>query len=155
AQGSAWTLRRLRRAPLRCAPGRGYTHSMNRHWQIVLVVCTLVNSWLAMQAVHEFGHVLGTWLTGGVVARVDLRPWTTSRTDLADNPDPLPVVWAGPILGVALPLAVWLAAALCRLPGAYLLRFFAGFCLVANGAYLGAGALQRVGDPGVMLLHGS
>src|SRR5262245_13839179 len=124
---------------------------MNRRWQIVLVVCTLVNSWLAMQAVHEFGHVVGAWLTGGVVARVDLRPWTISRTDLAENPDPLTVAWAGPILGVALPMAMWLVAALCRLSGTYLLRFFAGVCLVANGAYLGAGTVERVGDPGVML----
>ena len=63
--------------------------------------------------------------------------------------------WAGPILGVALPVAAWLAAALCRLVGAYLLRFFAGFCLVANGAYIAGGSFDRLGDAGVMLRHGS
>jgi hypothetical protein len=34
-------------------------------------------------------------------------------------------------------------------------RFFAGFCLVANGAYIGVGALDPVGDAAVMLRHGS
>ncbi|MEX2026825.1 MAG: hypothetical protein WEH44_05980, partial [Pirellulaceae bacterium] len=38
---------------------------------------------------------------------------------------------------------------------AFLLRFFAGFCLIANGAYIGAGSLGRIGDCGEMLRHGS
>jgi hypothetical protein len=41
------------------------------------------------------------------------------------------------------------------MPGAFVLRFFAGFCLIANGAYLGAGSFDRVGDCGEMLRHGS
>lgn len=45
-----------------------------------------------MQAIHECGHVLGAWLTGGQVARVVLNPLTLSRTDLAENPRPLVVV---------------------------------------------------------------
>src|SRR3954451_22380263 len=99
-----------------------------------------------MQAVHEFGHVLGAWLTGGRVARVVLHPLTISRTDLAENPAPLAVVWAGAVLGVVLALAAWGLAAAFRLPGAYLLRFFAGFCLVANGGYLAGGSFDRLGD---------
>ena len=47
-----------------------------------------------------------------------------------------------------------LAAGL-RLPGAYLLRFFAGFCLVANGGYIGGGSFDRLGGAGQMLRHGS
>ena len=31
------------------------------------------------------------------------------------------------------------------------LRFFAGFCLIANGAYLSAGSFGRVGDAGALL----
>jgi hypothetical protein len=42
-----------------------------------------------------------------------------------------------------------------RLPGAFLLRFFAGFCMIANGAYIGAGSFDRLGDAGTMLRHGS
>jgi hypothetical protein len=128
---------------------------MKRFQQCVLILSTLLASWLGMQGVHEFGHVLGAWLSGGRVARVVLYPLTISRTDLADNPQPLLVVWAGPLVGVLLPLLLWGMAVIMRLPGSFVLRFFAGFCLVANGAYLAAGSLGGVGDCGEMLRHGS
>jgi hypothetical protein len=108
-----------------------------------------------MQAVHELGHVTGAWLTGGRVARVVLHPLAISRTDLAENPRPLIVVWSGPALGVLLPVAAWAVAAWARMPGRYVLRFFAGFCLVANGAYIAGGSFDRIGDCGEMLRHGS
>jgi Peptidase M50B-like len=123
--------------------------------QAILVASTLLGSWLGMQAVHEFGHVFGAWLTGGRVSQVVLYPLTISRTDLASNPYPLIVAWAGPSAGVLLPLVVWLAAAKAGMPGAFVLRFFAGFCLLANGLYIGFGSFDRVGDCGEMLKHGS
>jgi hypothetical protein len=74
---------------------------------------------------------------------------------LAQNPSPLAVVWAGPIIGVAIPVILWAGAAAVRLPGAFVLRFFAGFCLLGNGLYIGVGSFDRVGDCGEMLRHGS
>jgi hypothetical protein len=124
-------------------------------YQVVLMASTVLASWLGMQMVHEFGHVLGAWLTGGQVEQVVLHPLTISRTDLADNPHPLVVVWAGPVGGVALPLLLWGVVAKLRLAGAYVLRCFAGFCLIANGAYIAGGSLEGVGDCGQMLRHGS
>jgi hypothetical protein len=112
--------------------------AVSRRPQLVLIVCTLACSWLAMQIVHELGHVIGAWWTGGVVAKVVLRPWTFSRTELTSNPEPALVAWAGPMIGALAPLVSWLVAKIGHCPGAYLLRFFAGFCLIANGAYLGA-----------------
>lgn len=123
--------------------------------QLVLIASTLVGSWLGMQAVHELGHVAGALATRGRVARVVLHPLTISRTDLAENPQPLIVVWSGPLLGVALPCVVWAVLAKLRLRGAYLARFFAGFCLIANGAYIGFGSFEHLGDAGDMLRHGS
>jgi hypothetical protein len=35
------------------------------------------------------------------------------------------------------------------------LRFFAGFCLLANGLYIAIGSFDRIGDCGEMLRHGS
>src|SRR5262249_58069910 len=52
-------------------------------------------------------------------------------------------------------LRVWVLAAWALLPGAFVLRFFAGFCLLANGLYVGVGAFDGVGDCGEMLRHGS
>src|SRR3954454_8287879 len=92
---------------------------VNRLPQVVLIISTVLGSWLGMQAVHEAGHVLGAWLTGGRVARVVLNPLTISRTDLEHNPRPRAVVWAGPLVGVAVPVAMWAAAAAGRLPGAF------------------------------------
>jgi hypothetical protein len=129
--------------------------AVRRFHQILLIVSLVLASWLGMQAVHELGHVVGAWLTGGQVTRVVLDPRTISRTDLSDNSYPLIVVWAGPIFGCVVPLAAWSVIAACRWPWAYLLRIFAGFCLVANGAYIAVGSFGRVGDAGVMLQHGS
>jgi hypothetical protein len=128
---------------------------VSRIHQVVLIGSTILGSWLGMQAVHECGHVLGAWLTGGRVERVVLHPLTISRTDLADNPRPLFVVWAGPIFGVAAPLLLWGVAAAFRVPWAFVARFFAGFCLLANGLYIGVGSFVSVGDCGEMLRHGS
>ncbi len=128
---------------------------MSRLHQVVLIGSSILGSWLGMQAVHESGHVLGARLTGGRVARVVLHPFTISRTDLADNPCPLIVVWAGPVIGVAVPLLLWATAAAFHLQATFVLRFFAGFCCLANGLYIGLGSFAGIGDCGEMLRHGS
>lgn len=129
--------------------------NMQRFPQIILIASTLLGSWLGMQAIHETGHVIGARLTHGTVGRVVLHPLTISRTDMVQNPSPLLVVWAGPIFGVTAPLLMWLLTAAMRLPGEFVLRFFAGFCLIANGVYIAIGSLNGIGDSGQMLRHGS
>lgn len=128
---------------------------MHRFHQAVLIGSLLALSWLLMQAVHEFGHVAAAWGTGGAVERVVLHPLTISRTDVMPNPEPLIVAWGGPLIGSLLPLAAWAVAVAARLCGAFLWRFFAGFCLIANGVYLGAGSFGEIGDAGDILRHGS
>jgi hypothetical protein len=128
---------------------------MKRVEQVVLIVTFLSFCWLGFQAVHELGHVAGARLTGGRVTKVVLHPSTISRTDVEPNPHPLLVVWAGPLVGTFLPLLAFLVGAWLRAPGIYLLRFFAGSCLIANGCYIGLGCLERAGDAGVMLAFGS
>jgi len=114
-------------------------------------------SWLMMLAVHESGHVLQGWLTGATLAGVYLPLFGISRTDFTINPHPLLVAWGGALWGCVLPLAILAAvrcfAAKCRV---YLLAWFAGFCLVANGAYLLGSAILTGGadDGGVILQHG-
>lgn len=128
---------------------------MNRLHQVVLIGSTIAGSWLGMQAVHESGHVLGAWVTGGRVARVVLHPLTISRTDLEENPSPLRVVWAGPVVGILIPALLWAASAACGMAAAFVLRFFAGFSLVANGLYIGLGSFGPVGDCAELLRHGA
>lgn len=129
---------------------------MKRVPQILLIVTFVGFSWLAMQVVHETGHVLVARLTGAEVTKVALHPLIMSRTDVAENPRPLAVVWGGPLFGSLFPLLLFALAALFRAPGVYLLRFFAGFCLVANGVYIGVGHFLAEGaDPWVMMENGS
>ncbi len=128
---------------------------MNRVYQIVLIVSTIGLSWLGMMIVHEIGHVVGAWVTGGVVSKVYLYPLSFSLTELSHNPNPLSVVWCGPVIGVLAPLAALGVAAISKARGIYLLRFFAGFCLIANGAYLGIGVFEPIGDAGDLIALGS
>ena len=128
---------------------------MHRFHQIILFVSLGLGSWLGMQLVHETGHVVGAWMSGGRVERVVLNPLTITRTDVGENPHPLIVVWAGPLFGASVPLSFWLAAVVLRFTERYLLRFFAGFCLVANGLYIGIGSFTGIGDCGEMLRYGS
>ena len=128
---------------------------MKRLHQGVLIVSTLLGSWLGMQALHESGHVIAARMTGGRVAKVVLHPLAISRTDLTKNPRPRLVAWSGPAAGVLFPVLLWGSATGLRVRGSFVLRFFAGFCLVANGAYVGVGSFDRVGDAGEMIRHGS
>jgi hypothetical protein len=129
---------------------------MKRLTQVLLIVTFIGFSWLGMQVVHETGHVLVARLTGGEVIKVALHPLIVSRTDLGQNPHPLAVVWGGPLIGSGLPLLVLALAAAFRWPGLPLFRFFAGFCLIANGVYIGIGWLLTDGaDTWVMTENGS
>jgi hypothetical protein len=128
---------------------------VKRQHQFVLIGSTLALAWLAMQAVHELGHVAGAAVSGGRVGYVVLHPARISYTHVEANPRPLVVAWSGPLVGVAAPLAALAIFRWAKLPGWHLLQFFAGFCLVANGAYLACGSLGEIGDAGDLLRHGA
>ena len=128
---------------------------MGRLSQVILITSTLGLSWLGMQVVHELGHVLTAWASGERVYRVVLHPLTISRTDASHERHPLLVVWGGPLLGVLLPVSSLAVMRLIRSRWSYLLQFFAGFCLIANGAYLGVGSLEGLGDAGDLLRYGA
>ena len=127
----------------------------DRFFQFLLIGSTLALSWLGMMVVHESGHVLHLWLSGGTVERVVLHPLTISRTDAGVNPHPLWVAWGGAIWGSLAPLAAILLVRMTARSYTYLARFFAGFCLIANGAYLAGDAFVRGGDGRDLIGHGT
>src|SRR5690606_9261451 len=112
-------------------------------------------SWLAMMGMHEIGHIAAAYMTGGQVERFVLHPAAISRTDVSPNPSPAVVVWAGPLIGILLPLALLIMVPRRRKILHASTQFFAGFCLVANGAYIAVGAWEGIGDSGEMLRTGS
>lgn len=128
---------------------------MKRQPRSLFFAATLALSWLTMQAVHEFGHASAALLSGGHVERVILHPAAFSYTQLSRNPHPNFVTWMGPIVGTILPIALLLLARELRSRAWFVFRFFAGFCLIANGAYIAFGSLGNIGDAGDLLRHGS
>ena len=129
---------------------------MNRFLQALLIVSASGFSWLMMMVTHEFGHVLHAWLSGGSVVEVVLHPMAFSRTDVVPNPHPLFVVWGGVVWGCVIPLGLLAVVRLAARPYAYLAAYFAGFSLIANGAYLAAGSFfAGEGDAGVAMHHGA
>lgn len=119
---------------------------MQRFHQLLFIFSTLALSWYAMMAVHELGHVVGAWVTGGNVNRVVLHPLSISRTDVSPNPRPAVVVWLGPIVGCLLPIGLLTVVPRSRTALRTIAQFFAGFCLVANGAYISIGSFGHIGD---------
>ncbi len=126
-----------------------------RVWQALLIVFLIGLSWLAMTAVHEFGHVLHAIVSGGQVERVVLHPLEISRTDVSPNPHPQLVAWGGAIWGTVIPLGLLAAVRVTARKYTYLAAFFAGFCCLANGLYLAAGSFAGIGDAGDLLRHGA
>jgi hypothetical protein len=120
------------------------------------VVAAMIGaSWLGMMTAHELGHALAAWCSGGRVERIVLHPLAFSRTDLGVNPHPALVALGGFVVGALAPLGLWLGAHRLRWRCGNLLRFFAGFCLLANGAYLASAAVLPVGDTADLLRLGA
>ncbi len=132
-------------------------HPMPKHSPrvAILLLGVAMFAWPGIMLVHEFGHILAAWCTGGTVTRLIWHPLVFSRTDVSPNASPLVVVWAGPIVGCLLPILLERLVAFTLPTTLYIARLFAGFCLIANGAYLGIGAFSRVGDAGEMLRLGT
>ena len=114
--------------------------------RILIAPVALYASWLGMMAAHELGHVIHARLSRGVVEAVHVPLVGFSVTQYAVNPRPRFVAWGGALCGSLLPLAAWAIARHLRILGHRWLQFFAGFCLVANGVYLGIGWTMRAGD---------
>ena len=93
-------------------------------------------------------------LSGGEVRRIRFPLLGFSETVLGRDPHPLFVACGGPLWGCLIPLIAW-ALMLRRWPIARrAIQFFAGFCLIANGAYIGIGWVRKAGDAGDLLDYG-
>jgi hypothetical protein len=127
----------------------------DRAFQGLLIGCLVAFSWLGFMVVHEFGHIVVAWASGGSLSHVTLHPLQISWSAFAPNPHPQLVAWGGPVVGSLLPLGLLVIARAFRAPGIYLFRFFAGFCLIANGVYMLIDVFDRGGDAGTLLREGA
>lgn len=111
----------------------------------------LVAGWCVMTTTHEAGHIVAGLAGGATLVAYDLRPWSLPFSLFTPDPHPLMTMWAGPMTGVLAPTGI---AALIRRPWTW---FIAGFCAVANGAYLATGWLTADSwlDTTKLLEHGA
>jgi hypothetical protein len=122
---------------------------------VLLFVGVALFAWPGMMLLHEVGYVSAASATGGRVTRIVWHPLAFSRTDVSPNPRPMVVVWAGPIAGCVLTILLERLVAFISPGILYIARLFAGFCLIANGAYISLGGFERVWDSGDMLKLGT
>jgi len=125
-----------------------------RFHQAVFLLLFLTACWFGMLSIHELGHVLAAWSSGAAVERVVIFP--ISRTDTVNVEYPLFLYSAGAVFGSVFSVLLWLIAKGIRLKTAHLFRFFAGFCLIANGAYIGFDfSIVGPTDAGLLIEHGA
>ena len=107
--------------------------------RISIVVFLMVASWCAMAISHECGHIAGGLASGATLTDFDLAPWRMPYSLHSPDPYPLVTLWAGPVLGVLIPVVF---AAIVRQRWSW---FVADFCLLSNGVYLTLAWIS--GDP--------
>jgi hypothetical protein len=115
-------------------------------------VIILLLSWYPFMIFHELGHIISAQINQGSVDQVILVPWKFSQTVISGSKSPLMDIWSGPLCGVLFPLILWRLAIKSKM--SFHLGIFAGFCLLANGLYIGLGWVDGVGDTGDILGHG-
>lgn len=111
----------------------------------------LAASWCVMTFIHESGHIVCGWASGGTLQQADVAPWHLPHSSFDPDPQPLVTLWGGPILGALVPLTV---ALLVRRGWMW---FIAYFCLLANGSYLAVAWFtgERHLDTPKLLHHGA
>jgi hypothetical protein len=90
----------------------------------------LLWAWVVMTVTHELGHVVAGVVGGARLTELEVRPWHLPHSILVNDHYPLLTLWAGPVLGCAIPLMV------ASITGRPACKFVAWFCLVANATYL-------------------
>jgi hypothetical protein len=128
---------------------------MQRLFKYILIALGLYASWLALMGIHESGHVMHAWLSGGRVLAVHFGLLEFSQTDMSFDPHPQFVAWGGPIWGCVIPLLLYAVTNTMWQRSRRWLGFFAGLCLIVNGGYIGIGWIDQAGDAGTLLRHGA
>jgi hypothetical protein len=123
-----------------------YTDVVTTARRLAIAAIILYLSWLGMLATHELGHVIHAQLSGGHTIAISFPLAGFSQTFVDPNPHPQFVAWGGPLWGVAIPSLLVATLKIIRRRVPSILWFFAGFCLIPNGAYIGLGWMKRSGD---------
>lgn len=103
---------------------------------------------------HEFGHGVAVWISGGRVSSMILNPFSWSWISYLSNPNPLFTAWGGVLFGVLFAIVLAAAALLIRSPYMAPLYLLAGCAMASNGIYFSVAAFADIGDAGALLSLG-
>ena len=108
-----------------------------------------------MMLVHESGHMLAAVASGGTVQRLVFGPLESclAHSIFPQSASPLCRLGRPGRRAALFPLAFSIGLRIAQIRF-YLAQLFSAFCLLANGAYIGVGSFDRVGDSGDMLKYG-
>jgi hypothetical protein len=100
---------------------------------------------------HEAGHVLGAWCTGGDASRIVIHPFSWSYAHAFSFNHEGVVIWAGSVLGSLFGIPITLAVLKWRRPGLLIPLLVGVVACIYNGAYLLLGCLFKLGGDGTVL----
>jgi hypothetical protein len=122
---------------------------------MIILIVVLLFSWLYMQWTHELGHIIAGLATGAQLERVILNPFRFSMTQFASNPHPHITTWGGPVLGVLIGAGIPILLARFLKQLRFSLCIVSSFVLLANGLYIGLGAITPFADAQDLIRYGS
>ena len=112
--------------------------------------------WVFGIVLHELGHAIAMWVTGGIVDRITIAPFSWSYTYYESTPKyPQLTTWSGVLIGAAIGLIVLLGIRKNTTP--YLIPFiFLGFSPLLNGGgyYIVDTFISNQGDAFSLLQSG-
>ena len=121
--------------------------------QSLLFFGSFVFGHTAQRAIHELGHAVATWITGGEVYGIELHPFLPGRCSHSATAYPGLTTWGG--VGLSMLIGASLVALLWKRRGPRLAPVFAlgVFSLIGSGSYFVVGLFFRFGDPWYLVDH--
>lgn len=100
---------------------------------------------------HEAGHVLGVWCTGGHASGIVIHPFSWSHAHAFSINHEGVVIWAGSVLGSLFGILVTLSVLKWRRPGLLIPLLVGVVACIYNGVYLLLGSVFKLGGDGTLL----
>lgn len=142
--------------------GKAIGFGSGRSWELVMDYCEVLKRGLMLggafaigyplaMLLHEVGHAIAFWCTGGSVMRISVHPFSWSYTYGASSLHPQLVTWAGALFGIVCGLSLLFSVRLSKSPWLTPVVVTALCALLVNGLYLGVDAVMRGGGDGTSL----
>ena len=118
--------------------------------RVALLLGAFVSGQLAQRAVHELGHAIGTWVTGGEVYRIILHPFLEGRCEHSTTSFPMITTLAGVGFSILVGSVAILLSRRYHHPMLAPLVMMGIAAFFSSGFYYIVGVIIPFGDPGYL-----